>query len=56
MTAAPAGAQGTPQAKPRRMSESSLKAERLTYFVGFVFLMAFLVWVTWFDIIRGGAT
>jgi regulator of sigma E protease len=34
----------------------SLKAERLTYFVGFVFLMAFLLWVTWFDIIRGGAT
>ncbi|HEV8490032.1 MAG TPA: M50 family metallopeptidase [Candidatus Limnocylindrales bacterium] len=34
----------------------SLQAERLTYFVGFVFLMAFLVWVTWFDIIRGGAT
>jgi regulator of sigma E protease len=34
----------------------SLRAERLTYFVGFVFLMAFLLWVTWFDIIRGGAT
>jgi regulator of sigma E protease len=34
----------------------SLQAERLTYLVGFVFLMAFLVWVTWFDIIRGGAT
>jgi regulator of sigma E protease len=34
----------------------SLQAERLTYFVGFVFLMAFLVWVTYFDIIRGGAT
>jgi membrane-associated protease RseP (regulator of RpoE activity) len=34
----------------------SIRAERLTYFVGFVFLMAFLVWVTWFDIIRGGAT
>jgi regulator of sigma E protease len=34
----------------------SLKAERLTYFVGFAFLMAFLVWVTYFDIIRGGAT
>ncbi|HEY7590399.1 MAG TPA: M50 family metallopeptidase [Candidatus Limnocylindrales bacterium] len=34
----------------------SVQAERVTYFVGFVFLMAFLVWVTWFDIIRGGAT
>ena len=34
----------------------SLQAERLTYLVGFVFLMAFLVWITWFDIIRGGAT
>jgi regulator of sigma E protease len=34
----------------------SLQAERLTYLVGFVFLMAFLVWVTYFDIIRGGAT
>ena len=33
----------------------SLQAERLTYFVGFVFLMAFLVWVTVFDVIRGGA-
>jgi len=34
----------------------SLQAERLTYFVGFAFLMAFLIWVTVFDIIRGGAT
>jgi regulator of sigma E protease len=33
----------------------SLKAERLTYFVGFAFLMAFLVWVTFFDVLRGGA-
>jgi regulator of sigma E protease len=37
-------------------SRISIRAERLTYFVGFVFLMAFLLWVTWFDIIRGGAT
>jgi len=34
----------------------SIQAERVTYLVGFVFLMAFLVWVTYFDIIRGGAT
>jgi regulator of sigma E protease len=30
----------------------SLRAERLTYFVGFVFLFAFLIWVTGFDIAR----
>jgi regulator of sigma E protease len=37
----------------------SLRAERLTYVVGFVFLFAFLIWVTGFDIARGlggGAT
>ncbi|MBA2314322.1 MAG: site-2 protease family protein [Chloroflexi bacterium] len=33
----------------------SLQAERLTYFVGFAFLMAFLLWVTVFDVIRGGS-
>jgi membrane-associated protease RseP (regulator of RpoE activity) len=35
----------------------SLRAERLTYFVGFIFLFAFILWVTGFDIIRslGGA-
>ena len=27
----------------------SLRAERLTYVVGFVFLFAFLIWVTGFD-------
>ncbi len=32
----------------------SLQAERLTYFVGFAFLMVFLLWVTVFDVIRGG--
>jgi regulator of sigma E protease len=32
----------------------SLEAERLTYFVGFAFLMAFLIWVTFFDLLRGG--
>ena len=35
----------------------SLRTERLTYVVGFVFLFAFLIWITGFDIIRslGGA-
>jgi regulator of sigma E protease len=33
----------------------SLSAERLTYFVGFAFLMAFLIWVTIFDVLRGTA-
>ncbi|MFL5675456.1 MAG: M50 family metallopeptidase [Chloroflexota bacterium] len=31
----------------------SLRAEQLTYVVGFVFLFAFIIWVTGFDIIRG---
>jgi regulator of sigma E protease len=30
----------------------SLRAERLTYFVGLVFILAFVVWVTGFDIVR----
>ncbi len=36
----------------------SLRAEQLTYMVGFVFLFAFLIWVTGSDIIRqlGGGT
>jgi regulator of sigma E protease len=36
----------------------SVRAERLTYLVGFVFLFAFLIWVTGFDIARqlGGST
>lgn len=34
----------------------SLRVERLTYLVGFVFLFAFLIWITYFDIARlGGA-
>ena len=36
----------------------SLRAEQLTYVVGFVFLFAFIIWVTGYDIIRslsGGA-
>jgi regulator of sigma E protease len=36
----------------------SIRAERLTYAVGFMFLFAFLIWVTVFDVIRqfGGGT
>lgn len=36
----------------------SLRAEQLTYMVGFVFLFAFIIWVTGFDIVRslGGGT
>jgi regulator of sigma E protease len=30
----------------------SLRAEQLTYMVGFVFLFAFIIWVTGFDIVR----
>ncbi|MFP5343681.1 MAG: M50 family metallopeptidase [Candidatus Limnocylindria bacterium] len=30
----------------------SLRAEQLTYMVGFVFLFAFLIWITGFDIVR----
>ena len=32
----------------------SLRAERLTYVVGFALLFAFLIWVTTFDVLRGG--
>ena len=32
----------------------SVRAERLTYFVGFVCLMAFLAWITFFDITAPG--
>jgi regulator of sigma E protease len=34
-------------------SRLSVRVERLTYFVGFAMLLAFLVWVTGFDIARG---
>jgi len=37
----------------------SVRAEQMTYMVGFVFLFAFLIWVTGFDIVRslsGGGT
>ncbi len=33
-------------------SRISVRAEQLTYVVGFVFLFAFIIWVTGFDIIR----
>ena len=31
----------------------SLRAEQMTYMVGFVFLFGFLIWITGFDILRG---
>jgi len=34
----------------------SLRAERLTYAVGFVFLLAFILWISGFDIARLGTT
>ena len=36
----------------------SVRAEQLTYLVGFIFLFAFIIWITGFDIARqlGGAT
>ncbi|MFH1475590.1 MAG: M50 family metallopeptidase [Chloroflexota bacterium] len=37
---------------------TTLSVERLTYLVGFVFLFGFLIWITYFDIVRqvsGGA-
>ena len=39
-------------------SRISVRAEQLTYLVGFAFLFAFIIWVSGFDIIRslgGGA-
>jgi membrane-associated protease RseP (regulator of RpoE activity) len=30
----------------------SVRAEQLTYMVGFAFLFAFLIWITGFDILR----
>ncbi len=37
-------------------SRVSLRAERLTYAVGFVFLMVFILWISGFDIARLGQT
>jgi regulator of sigma E protease len=34
-------------------SRMTVQAEQLTYMVGFVFLFAFLIWITGFDIVRG---
>ena len=36
-------------------SRISLRAEQLTYMVGFVFLFAFIIWITGFDIVRAWA-
>jgi len=46
------------KAIPRVGPRISLRAEQLTYAVGFVALFAFLIWITVFDIARqiGGAT
>jgi regulator of sigma E protease len=46
------------KALPRYGPRISLRAERLTYAIGFVALFAFLIWVTVFDVVRqfgGGA-
>jgi regulator of sigma E protease len=40
-------------------SATTLSVERMTYLVGFVFLFGFLIWITYFDIVRqvsGGGT
>jgi regulator of sigma E protease len=37
-------------------SRISVRAEQLTYMVGFVFLFAFLIWITGFDIVRLGGS
>ncbi len=47
------------KAIPRYGARISLRAERLTYAIGFMALFGFLIWVTVFDVIRGfggGAT
>ena len=33
-------------------SRISLRAEQMTYLIGFVFLFTFLIWVSGFDVIR----
>ena len=33
-------------------SRISVRAEQMTYVVGFVFLFGFLIWVSGFDIVR----
>ena len=32
----------------------SVRLERATYFIGFILVMAFILWVSYFDIVRGG--
>ncbi len=41
------------KAIPRWGSRISVRAERLTYAIGFLALFGFLIWVTFFDIARG---
>ncbi len=41
------------KAIPRYGTKISLRAERLTYAIGFVALFGFLIWITVFDVIRG---
>lgn len=38
---------------PRYGTRISLRAERLTYAIGFIALFGFLIWITVFDVIRG---
>ena len=33
-------------------TETAISVERLTYLVGFVLLFGFLIWITYFDIVR----
>ena len=46
------------KAIPRYGKRISLRAEQLTYAIGFVALFAFLIWITVFDVARqfGGGT
>jgi regulator of sigma E protease len=41
------------KAIPRYGTKISVRAERLTYALGFVALFGFLIWITVFDVIRG---
>jgi regulator of sigma E protease len=41
------------KAIPRYGTRISIRAERLTYAIGFVALFGFLIWITVFDVIRG---
>jgi len=39
-------------------AQTAISVERMTYLIGFVFLFGFLIWITYFDIVRqvGGGT